>query len=502
MSQLSFEFPMGKTKEQLMKEYDEAIAQGPKEPHNRSKSKSISNIKKKERIEKFKEILNALPKKEANLQLNMAKRIFFSLLSHLVPEGQESQIALTKGIIDYKALRHMKVGARELVEYGLEACVNEGMHWDYINDSNKGKILYNQAKSNFEAGNYKETINALIELYSLDWKEGYGGNSWKKIVETIDKILELLNLADQYKKSFEDEKEVEALSNMVAYVNVLDGLAHNTGTIMDKMINLENRKQPKIENPIRPVYDPPLSLDGNIIKKYDKEYQDKINKYLDDLKNNVNLIEQQVDSHQAKHKDIKRLMDSKELKDPDDVLQEVMPYLEKSDAPLVMKDWMHRARQRRDQYGGSEKSRSMAIGLISIKKSILNWLSYKTEIKNKIMSWGSLPDNKLLDMIYSNFDSLSSLYSSIKEFKLIIYNNLISLSYNKNNYDLRDLISKVRTKLKDIVFENDKFAKLISTNHSIILGHLENVGYYNVRKGVWGLYQALVEFEQLANSIE
>lgn len=401
---------------------------------------------------KYKKVLNLAIQFEklvkiADLHSNMAKRIMFSLLNHLTPQGESaSRMYLTKGVTDYTALKQMIPGAKELIEYGTKACLEEASYAKegmlIPHENPEGIAVFKEAKSHYEQKNINETLKLLYKLFSeFKWERQMGGAAWAKISATLLEIYKAIVAAEQAKKNYEYEKEAEELMNMVTYVNVLDGLAHNTGTLMEKMLQIENTK-----------------TTGD-------EYADISEKF------------QQAN----------RLMDSKELKDPDDVLQEIMPSLEKSDAPLTMKDWIHAARQKRHDYKGTVEQRNDQVEKIQLKKRLLQSFHQHSleESKNLIRSWANIADNVLVNKITSNKENF------------VLLNNLA-----KNVLKLKQLTPD----LKNSISEKKQSALILTgnglTNEQFVEQLTTELGYHKVRKLVWDCLSLINDIEKLPDLIE
>lgn len=381
--------------------------------------------------------------KHADLRSNMAKRIMFSLLSHLVPAGESARSHYTKGVIDFKALKQMIPGAKELLNYGTRACLDEARTYAASPTSKTpndlGRQLLNQAKAAFENDQIPETLKILEKMFlEAKWLPSFGGKPWATISSTLLKIYNQLKLAEEAKKNYDYELEADMLMEMVAYINVLDGLAHNTGSIMDKMLTLQQFEQ---------LSDEPFTAEQI----------------------------QQNDEELAK---INRMMDAKELKDPDDVLQEIMPTLEKSDAPLTMKDWMHKARQR--NYQGSHEERETKLEKIRNKKLITALIQEGrlTEISNTIRSWSNLADNILINRVPTIAGKLNSLKYVAKKLK----DNVIVPP---------EIRQEINLKLKSI-------NTILEENLTEIA---ETQGYYKVRKLLWDVLQLISDIESIPEKL-
>lgn len=280
--------------------------------------------------------------KLADLKANMAKRIFFSTLSSLVSPNESARVPLTNGAIDIIALRQMIPGAKELLEYGTQAAINEAKQ--FHDQEEIDKLL-----PSFQSSNPSEALKTLIEFFNRDdWMIMFGGKNWAKICATLLKIYENLSQAQTFRRT-NPEKEASSLMEMTAYLNVLDGLAHNTGTIYSKMLELQK-------------------------DKYDPDYGEK---------------------------ELNHLMDAKELTNPEDVIAEIYPDLAQSDASLTMKDWFNKVKQQSLGFSGDPSLRQNQLKKIRLKKELLQFLN-NFEVfpfKKDLQSWIRLPDNVLLSRI-------------------------------------------------------------------------------------------------------
>lgn len=360
--------------------------------------------------------------KQADLKSNMAKRIMFSLLPHLAPQ---TQVHATKGMVDFNALKQMIPGAKELLRYGTLACLDE-LIFSFSGQDITVKWAKKQ-KHNIDQLDYSKTLKIIIDLFKRGtWLPDAGGPTWIRIAETLAAIQNSLETYQEAKKGYDYQAQADALMEMTSYMNVLDGLAHNTGKIMERLISYEGSNDP--------------------------EYRTKID----------------------------RLMDSKELQDPEDVLQEILPTLEQSDAPLTMKDWVSAARQRKHQYQGEQTQRQEAIRIIRLKKLLLQSLTDWAipEMKQLIQSWRNLADNVLLQRIVANRHIFNNL-------------NLIARSTMK----MTDIPDAFRLKLFPKIRSVSILASLAELPEEQMTQSLETMGYPKVRQLIWDVLE-LIELLQ------
>lgn len=366
--------------------------------------------------------------KEASIRGNMAKRIMFSLLSHLTPIGESSRSYYTHGAIDVKALRQLIPGAKEILEYGIMACIEE-ISWHSDIDSVK------KLKNISSLGEQKYTLKALILFFNRnDWQQSYGGENWKKIAETLLDIKIHLDNGLEARNNYELDREIKELMSLSSYLNILDGLMHNTGSIMDKMINIES-----------------------------------------------NMLNKEPDLEGKDFRAIRRLMDVKELKDPDDVLQEIMPILEKeTDTPLTMKDWIHAARRRKHDYKGSAEDRQKKLDKIRVKKDMMSVFPPKdfARLKERIQNLSRTAENKIPQKVTEE-----PIRSLILNFQYLINTLLESPEISS------EIMGKINIQSQCFDVLNDYISKLRTTPSE------------ELNNNLWVLYKLIDTAEEAFNSI-
>lgn len=350
----------------------------------------------------------------AAIKTNLAKRIMFSLLPKLLESGAQVQSYHTGGAIDYKTLKQMLPIAKELLHYSLQAAEDEATKWYQPNDDQPDAESLLTGKSDPE----KLQILSRLFRHTDNWADQFGGEAWGKITDILIKVQHHISEAEKNARNYDEpEKFYQELMQVVAYMNVIDGLAHNTGSIMDKLITLES-----IENP----------------ELYGGEIPTDIS-------------------------DIERMMDAKELNNEQDVLAEIYPTLEQSDAPLVMKDWMSKARQQRHEFNTPEAIKRRETQLQAIRNKKIRTEELETRKKNlHFKDWLSIinqSDNRILDFVISQtfiadlksllrFASMSFLGNipqsvEVRTNMRDIESSLRSLKDNGNNYyDARKVLSK------------------------------------------------------------
>lgn len=312
--------------------------------------------------------------KEATLEEDMAKRIMLSVIP-AVMSGSERHHS---GGFDYKALKSAANGAKDLVKYGTKACVGEMEHYgvgirreyeDLINHSSirdfddekyaKLKALKarseqigtkKQAVKDLEQnGKYKDCLKLMTDCFNEEeaFEQSYGGRAWAKISHTLYQIeekRELLNLIrNEAKSTSPDPKtdyptlEVETMRDIVVLMNVFDGLAHNTASVMPKVVQ-EEIDEYNSNNP--------RGRDDD--DEYDRNHSDR-----------------------QYQKRIKNLMDAKEIDDPFTVYKEVQSIIEHPQNRNLFGDWITRIRSNPEfQTAKTLRDRRGELAVIQLRKTL------------------------------------------------------------------------------------------------------------------------------------
>jgi len=163
--------------------------------------------------------------KIATLVSDVANRIIFPLTS------RES--------FDFIAGRIVAKGAVDLLYYGIQTVIDELQHYQG-NDRALERIDKPSGKpTKLNIDTYISSLELATKIF-LDlknWRQSYGGKAWARISDT------LFEIANWYKKYMDAEKysddEEQAIRRLTIYMNKFDGLAHNTGTIYNKLVQKE-----------------------------------------------------------------------------------------------------------------------------------------------------------------------------------------------------------------------------------------------------------------------
>lgn len=280
-------------------------------------------------------------KKKADLYSDMAKRVMLSV----VPSAMNPTERHFTGGFDYKALKSATLGAKNLVKYGAKACVEELEHYAATKNANDEAphMVYPNAKELIALGKSKEALQLCAKAFIEPgmWFSGFGGKPWHNIAKTILDIEEKRETLERIRKEAYSpnrdsnvdylEMEVSIMKDIIVSMNVFDGLAHNTGSIMPKLIMEE-------------------ALDLKRLSGIE-DYEDKIT----------------------------RLMDAKELNDPMSVYKQVQDVMSLPENKHIFGDWIDRIEQS-PEYGQVKSKEEIAFELDKVR--------FKKKMKAKVVELG------------------------------------------------------------------------------------------------------------------
>jgi len=452
----------------------------------------------------------------ASLESDMAKRIMFSAIPSVAPIDE---VALTKGIVDYKALDAAIEGRKDMLKYGTEACLNE---FQYFNDNKIRKLVgdklikIKEEKSNllktiekfYNEENFVQALTLMFHNFMKvdSWNQSFGGLAWGKIAETLLRIASLdktLAFVQEYKKKgYHESKEavdaeIKIKRDIITYMNVFDGLAHNTASVMENLVELEHKDIFKLKEDDSNYYG---SLDQSdilklieLIEEYNlfdlsiintlKEISEKYNglyysadskkilknlNYLMEILNKIDVTELpdsvKTDVNQLlntikfdinnkekeiRSKRINRLMDAKELKSTFDVYREIKPVLNQSGEINRFKDWTGKLESHPEYKQHNPDFVEAEILLIKFKKAIM---AGKKHLKDAY--------KEIRDLIDSEEKNIYSILLKIEDIKLKIINN--------TRYISQDLNSLIRSAPEQ--YSDEERANIIN----IVSEHLKN----------------------------
>ena len=159
---------------------------------------------------KYSTIYNNLTK-VADIKSNMALRILHSLIPSFISNPEEARL------LSLERSKDLIPGAKELLKYGRKIIQSE--------------LKYAAFDLNIKSDNYIEFFEKAKKAFMSNiWESSsFGGASWARIA---DLLLNIAKIVDNYESS----KDINDLSELSYYLNALDGLMHNSGSVLEKML--------------------------------------------------------------------------------------------------------------------------------------------------------------------------------------------------------------------------------------------------------------------------
>ena len=283
----------------------------------------------------------------AGLQEDMAQRIMFSTLPFL---ASPAQVALTKGVVDINALKAAVEGRKDIIKYGVMAVLGELEHYNESfamanRPQGKKSAPYQHCKNSILSGQYHglggaaaahfaKAMDIAIEAFqdSKAWYTSYGGRPWEMIARTIRQIARLDRTLDELRaspRSIErDEQEVQIMRDLIVEMNVFDGLAHNSDSILNNIAEQEAHDKVPASNP----HERKQRYTENYVK-------------------------------------LKRLMDAKELDSPVEVFKQIQDTLTGSGDIHKFKDWVTKMRSK-PEYRQTDSKLGKSLLTIYLRKAL------------------------------------------------------------------------------------------------------------------------------------
>lgn len=348
---------------------------------------------------------------EAGIRNDMAKRIMHSILPDIGDRNDPSwseRLSTTQGTVDYTSLEAAAEGRSDIIKYGTIACIEELKHYTRLNrrevasKPNKDTYMgHSIAQKAYLNNDFETAIDICIEAFSdyQNWNAAYGGVAWEKIAKTIKSIIVLDKQFKELHTKRKDESfewkgksdpyavdaKIDTLKDIVIQLNVFDGLAHNTDSIMPKLIEEEGMEYNKKNN---------YFYGSDDSYKFDKET---------DL--------------------VKRMMDAKELKDSTHTYREVEPALQESGDISRWRDWTGKIKSKPNYYI-DENTQNINLINVKIHKKIKDrinklrvWLSEIGEAE--FAGKGILSNQELLSTASHAMAYITYAMSSLnREFKI------------------------------------------------------------------------------------
>jgi hypothetical protein len=211
----------------------------------------------------------------ADLRENMALRIFHALIPTLVKDIHNAQEI--KNIQEFMAF-DLIPGAKEIFVLGAKAVA-------YEFDCSSNEDLKKEIQQAISNGHYTKGLELATTGFLSGFKETTGNKVWSNIAK------HLLNLEKMIKNVEDSGSQADAIK-LSYYLDTIDQLVHNTGSLMEKLIQQEmgsihpdaqSRYQELLR--LRDISKmegshPPTILMQQHIKSMPKEYRDWYKQYL------------------------------------------------------------------------------------------------------------------------------------------------------------------------------------------------------------------------------
>lgn len=264
-----------------------------------------------------------------------------------------------------------------------------------------------------KARQYLQALQVCYHGFSdlHNWENNYGGRAWAKIADVLIKIEEKRQFLDLVRKEYYSEQrdsrtdyldlEIETMKEIVVLMNIFDGLAHNSGKIMPKLIKQE-------------------------------------------------MLGLGEDPYQRDDKKIKQMMDAKELEDPAKVYAVIKDIMQEGENKYLFEDWLDRARDNSEfRYDNKEVQ-------LELKK-----ISDKKEIKQML---GDLVDGALdrSDDIIRNIDYVLK-FKDVSR-KYMITGPLRTINFCLKDFIKPNTLLLLNLGLKDIYHEIIRLSSDITNN--------------------------------------
>ncbi len=180
---------------------------------------------------------NLLLIKKADLTSDMATRIMHSLVPYTVEHPDEA-----RNIQTHLTDKHLLSVAERYVERGLSICYEELAH---LNNQKTRNDIFNELSKK----NYIRILEIFTNSFSSnEWDPEFGGKKWAGFSNGLLELMKSINSFKEAKLNKDYEKMSEDAGMISAKMNILDGMTHNTGSFLAKMLTQENPNFDKNEH--------------------------------------------------------------------------------------------------------------------------------------------------------------------------------------------------------------------------------------------------------------
>lgn len=295
--------------------------------------------------------------------------------------------------------------------------------------------------------NYLEAAKIAINCFSdsENWDAFYGGNAWNNIAKSLVKIISYNNDLQVVDKN--SPNAIQIMRMLVIELNVFDGLSHNTASIMRNLISQEMQDTFGNDGAYR---------NGEWFSSYD-------------------LALEEFDK-------VKKMMDSKELKNSIDVYTEIEDTLKESGDIYKYKDYNTKIRNSKEyldrtkRHDPKQKQLELISEIKKIQPAINNCLMSIPKINALINKVNDIPWYKELgednvnstltiEIIFSQLwvDIFYQLKNDLNSIRENLRNMIETLEYlsDKEKKVILNIDSKIHRWILNIILINDRMEKSV-----------------------------------------
>ena len=243
----------------------------------------------------------------ADLRQNMALRIMYSLIPPLVKDVYNE-----KETIDFESYLAFDIipGAKEILNYGIKAV-------EYEFNISDNETMKKEIRKLIFSGDYRSALQMASHGFLQGFRAATGNEAWSKF------SIALIQLDDHIKRVEKTGKSEDA-KLLISWLNKIDGMAHNTGSFLEKLVQQESglMSQDQYQELLRmrdisnlPVnqysntpYEHIITLMNKYLPALPKEYRNAVHEY-------IRLHPGKEGEYQAAIKVLEEVKKQRELKD-------------------------------------------------------------------------------------------------------------------------------------------------------------------------------------------
>jgi hypothetical protein len=169
-------------------------------------------------------------KKEASAISDLAIRIMHSLVPYASEHPDQA-----KSTMMHLTNKHL-IGVAERYVQRAAGIIKDELQWS------RDTSALQRANLALKNKNYSSVIKIGLSDFAKEqnWDVGYGGQKWLQYCQLLIKLIDSINEFKKAKALDNIKKMEETSGEITIYMNVLDGLTHNTGSFISKIIAEES----------------------------------------------------------------------------------------------------------------------------------------------------------------------------------------------------------------------------------------------------------------------